>query len=120
METATIIAYIATFIALFFGLTALPQAVVGGFIGRFAGPLLGGLLGSIIAWLLVDWLWVTFEGGHIPIAALLGALAFIFGHGFISKEQLTEQSHRMMAAELWAILLLGVYLFFQTDVVRWY
>jgi len=120
METETIIAYAVTFAALFFSITALPQAIIGGLIGRFAGPLLGGLIGSIVSWLFIDWLWVTFEGGHIPIAALIGALAFIFAHGFISKEELTEQSNWMMAAELWAIILVGIFLFAHSDVIRWY
>ena len=63
----TIIAYIATIIALFLSITSLPQAIVGGFIGRYVGVLFGGLIGGIISWLLIDWLWVNFEGNHIII-----------------------------------------------------
>jgi hypothetical protein len=120
VETGTIIAYTVTFIALFFGITAFSQSIIGGLIGRFAGHILGGLIGGIIVWLLIDWLWVAFGGGHIPIIILICALVFIFGHGIISKKELTEQSNWMMAAELWAIILLGTILFIKSDVVRWY
>ena len=120
MRTETIIAYAATFIAVFLSITALPQAIIGGLIGRFSGPLLGGLIGGIVSWLFIDQLWITFEGGHIPLAALIGAMAFIFFHGFISEEELTEQSHWIMAAELWAIISVGIFLFIRSDVTRWY
>lgn len=120
MEVGTLVAYTLTFIALLFSITAWPQVIIGGLIGKLAGPLVGGLIGSIIAWHFVDWLWVAFEGGHVPIVALIGALVFIVGHGFISRGALTKQSNGLMAAEQWAIILIGISLFVQSETVRWY
>lgn len=121
---ATTIAYVLTGLAIFFAVTGLPQMMIGGLLGRLSGPgfgvLVGGLLGGVIAWVLVDFLWVWLEGGHVPIVALGAALVFLFGHGFVSKEELTETSHRMMAGEAWAIILVGVYLLVAPDVIRWY
>jgi hypothetical protein len=117
---ATIIAYALTMVAVFFSITALPQTIIGGLAGRVVGPLAGGLLGSIVAWFLVDFLWVWLEGAHIPLAVLGGALAFIFVHGVISKEELTEQSRWMMTAEAWAIVLVGIYLVVVPAEIRWY
>lgn len=117
---ATIIAYIATLTAVALTITSIPQMIVGGLLGRFLGPLMGGLLGSILTWLAIDWLWLTFEGGHIPIAALAAAMAVLFVHGYVSREELTEQSNWMMAAELWAIVLVGVGLCVMPANIRWY
>ena len=117
---ATIVAYVLTLVAVFFSITTLPQVIIGGFAGRAVGPLAGGLLGSIVAWFLVDFLWTWLEGAHIPIAALGAALAFIFVHGVISKEELTEQSQWMMAAEAWAIVLVGIFLLLVPAEIRWY
>lgn len=117
---ATVVAYASTMVAVFFGITALPQTIIGGLASRVVGPLVGGLLGSILAWLLVDLLWVWLEGAHVPIAALGAALAYIFLHGTISKQELTEQSRWLMAAEAWAIVLVGIYLIVFPTEIRWY
>ena len=117
---ATVVAYVLTMLAVFFAITALPQAFIGGLASRAVGRLAGGLLGSILAWLLVDLLWVWLEGAHIPIAALGAALAYIFLHGAISKEELTGPSHWLMAAEAWAIVLVGIYLIIFPADIRWY
>lgn len=117
---ATVVAYVSTMVAVFFSITVLPQALIGGLAARAVGPLIGGLLGSVLAWLLVDFLWVWLEGAHVPIAALGAALAYIFLHGAISKDELTGQSHWLMAAEAWAIVLVGIYLMVFPAEIRWY
>ena len=87
---------------------------------RMTGLLVGALIGSIVSWVIIDLLWLWFAGGHIPIAALSGAIIFIILHGLISKNELTKASQITMAAEAWAIILVGIYLVFIPDVVRWY
>ena len=120
MGIGTIIAYGLTFTALYFSITSLPQLLFAGLIGRVVGPLLSALVGSIFAWLLVDTLWVIFEGGHIPLTALAGGLIILFGIGHFNKEGLNNNAKWMMAAEQWGITLVSIYIYIQSDVVRWY
>lgn len=116
----TVIAYIITMVAIYFSITALPQMLIVGLLAKVVGILPGALLGSIFAWLIVDLLWFWFAGGHIPIAALCGALGFLFLHGAISKDELTETSRWMMTAEAWAIILVGIVLVVIPNQIRWY
>jgi hypothetical protein len=120
MQAPTIIAYLTTFIALFFSITSIPQAIIGGLAGRYTGPLFGMLLGSVIAWQLINILWVSFEGGQIPVVVLVSSLLFILTHGFIAKNELTQQSNWMMAAEMWGIILVGIFINIYADSIRWY
>lgn len=117
---ATIIAYIVTLAAVAITATGLVQAVLGGLIGRAVGPLFGALIGGLFVWFAIDFLWLWLEGDHVPIAALVGAIAVLFIHSAISKDSLTEQSNWMMAGEAWAIILIGVYLTLSLDIIRWY
>ena len=117
---ATVVAYVLTMLAVYRAITAIPQAFIGGLASGLGGRFAGGLLGSILAWLLVDLLWVWLEGAHVPIAALGAALAYIFLHGAISKDDLTGQSHWLMAAEAWATVLVGIYLMVFPAEIRWY
>ena len=117
---STAIAYIATIVAVILTVTGLLQAIIGGLVGRLGGPLLGALVGGIVVWLGIDFLWVWLEGGHVPIAALAAAIAVLFAHGAISKDELTQQSNWMMAGEAWAIILVGVYIVVVSEPIRWY
>lgn len=117
---ATIVAYVLTIAAVILTLTALVQTILGGLLGQMLGPLLGALVGGLIVWGGVEILWLWLEGGHVPIAALAGALAILFAHSAIAREQLTEQSNWMMAGEAWAIVLLGIYLVIFPESIRWY
>ena len=116
----TIAAYVLTLLAVFFSLTGLPALISGGLVGRAFGPLISGLMGYIVAWMLVDLLWIWLEGAQIPIAALAGAFVFILIHGAISKDELTEHSRWMMAAEAWALVVVGIYLVIVPAEIRWY
>ena len=117
---STIIAYIATLAAVILTVTALFQAIIGGLVGRLAGPLLGALIGGLVVWIGIDFLWRWLEGGHVPIAALAAAIAAIFAHGAISKDELSQQSNWMMAGEAWAIILVGVYVVIVSEPIRWF
>ena len=116
----TVLAYIATIAAVVLTITALLQAIICGLVGRLAGPLLGALVGGLVVWLGIDFLWIWLEGGHVPIAALAAALAAIFAHSAIAKDELTQQSNWMMAGEAWAITLVGVYVVVVSEPIRWY
>jgi hypothetical protein len=117
---ATIVAYCLTFLAVYFALTIIPMMLVGAVLGRIIGPMLSAFIGFIISWSIVNVLWVLFEGSNVPIAALLMALAFIFIHGWITKDELTTQSQWMKAAEAWAIIGIGVYLVVVLPEIRWF
>ena len=120
MNVKSIVAYVATLIVVYFSLSGLIQSLVGGLMSRAVGLLLGMLIGAIFAWGFIDLLWVFIEGGHIPLVLLIVAIAFIVLHSIISKKELTQASKWMMTAELWAIILYGVFLLLQPDSVRWY
>lgn len=120
MNVKSIVAYVVTLIVVYFSLSGLIQSLVGGLIGRAVGLLLGMLIGGICAWGLIDLLWVLIEGGHIPLVLLIAGMAFIVLHSIISKRELTQASKWMMTAELWAILLYGIFLVLQPGSVRWY
>lgn len=120
LEISTIIAYGVTLAAVFFGATGLPQALIGGLFGRAVDPMLGLLIGGLLTWGGVDLAWFYLEGDHIPISALILSVALIFLHGFISEERLTQQSRVVMAGEAWAVIIVGLALFFLQDSVRSY
>lgn len=113
--------YALTFAAVLFSITSLPSMLFGGILVRvFQVPLLVGMFtGYILSWSLVNWLWKTGEGGSIPLLALFGALGIIFVHGRISRKTLTSESNTTMAAEVWAIIIVGGYLVAMAEPVRW-
>jgi len=117
---STAIAYIATIAAVILTVTALLQAIIGRLVGRLAGPLLAALVGGLVVWLGIDTLWLWLEGGHVPLAALAAAIAALFAHSAISKDELTQQSNWIMAGEAWAIILVGIYVVIVSEPIRWY
>jgi hypothetical protein len=125
--TATIIAYILTALATYYSVTGIIQTTVGCSFGyivkRIAGefPYLSGMaVGAMAAWVLVGYLWRTFEGGHIPIAALGMAWGLLLLARVIGGKQLNYGAHLEMSAESWVIAAIGGYVILTSDVVRWY
>ncbi len=116
---ATLIAYALTVAAVAFSVTSLPQVLVGGLIARWAGILFGALVGGVLSWSAINLMWLWLEGNHIPIAALGAAVVTLFVHSFISRNNLSQQSLWLMAGEIWAIVLLAIYLVVFSDEIRW-
>ncbi len=81
---------------------------------------LGALAGGIVTWFLIDYIWLLADGGHIPFLALLIVFLFIGTLGTFTKEKLNAVSQQVAAAEMWAIVIVGIILFFRSDPFRWY
>ena len=114
-----VIAYIIIVLLVFFAITSFPQVLTGGLIGRITNILIGALVGSITTWLLIDLLWLKIMGNHIPILALGLSIITLFIHGYFDGESLTKISHQMMAAEAWAIILVGIYIIIISNNIQW-
>jgi cell shape-determining protein MreD len=91
-------------------------------VGIFKFDLLtGSVIGGVGAWIIIGLLWQLFEGGPIPIAALVGAIAFIFVYIQINRYELRPDTIQMMLAEVWGIIIYGVVFWaFVFGKLRWY
>lgn len=105
----TILAYFLTIVCVLFSITAAPQSLIGGIIGRFSNIMVGAFLGSVITWLGINFLWIKFEGGQLSILALLLSLATLFIHGNLRFKELNQNAKTLIAAELWGIIAVGIY-----------
>lgn len=121
MATQTIVAYVVTLLCVYFSITSAPIALLGGIIGRGLGNILiGGLLGAVLTWLGIAWLWKVFEGKPVPILVLAVTFLFLLSHSAIKKDELTQASQWMIAAEQWGIIIVGVIMLLSTESIRWY
>ncbi len=121
MKIVTFLAYGITLISVFFSITSIPQIIIGGFVGRITGQaLLSMLFGGIVSWFIISWLWKTIEGGIIPFAVLAGAFLVLGAHSTFQQDELTAESHTMIGAEQWAIVIVGALIMTQSKMIRWY
>lgn len=120
MANATLIAYIATAAAVLGSVTALVQLLIGAMFGRVLGVFPSALAGSFLAWGIIDFLWVTYEGRHVPIAALAGAIVFVLLRGLWRGDLKDGKTLWTVSAETAAILILGGYIVLSFSPVRWY
>jgi len=111
--------YIITSLLVFFAITQILQSFVGGLIGRFTNLLLGMFLGSLVTWLIIDFLWILIEKGHIPILSLGINILILFVHANIEFKKLTKVSKKMIVAEIWAIISYGIILMIVFRPIRW-
>lgn len=113
------VAYAITFFAVILVNPAF-IGIVGGLLARGIGLLGGIFIAGLIWWNIISKTWEKFEGGVTPIAALVGALFFLFIHAAISNKELTSLSKWNMAGEAWAIIVFGGYLMFSSSSIRWF
>lgn len=97
---ATIIAYVITIGCVLFTVTSIIQMLIGGLIGRFSNAMIGAFIGSVITWMLINFLWVKYEGGQIPILALLLSIGTLFLYGSFQNKELNQNAKTLMAAEI--------------------
>lgn len=116
---ATTIAYVATLACVLFALTTLLQSLFGGIIGRFTNTMIGSFIGSVLCWLLINFLWVKFEGEQLPILVMVLSLGILLTQGGKNSDGLTEHAKTMMAAEMWGIIAVGIYVLIDFG-LRWY
>jgi hypothetical protein len=107
----TLIFYVVTFILAAISITTavsmiftLPFALI--FKHNF--PSMQSINGFFITWLLIDFLWVKFEGKHIPILLLVGIIGILFFQG--KKGNHTSEGLNLLFSEIWAIILLCIYI----------
>ena len=131
MGIATIVAYIATFASVYFSVTGFPGLVLAMVLGAQKRPrtakeieksaMATMFAGYLFAWALVDLLWFSLEGGHIPLVALIGVIVFTSIHSKVSATLLNPGAQVSIGAEQSAVIAVGVYLFFFTSSpARWY
>lgn len=116
---ATIFAYFLTILCVLLGLTSIPQSLIGGLVSRFSNLLLGAFLGSVVTWLALNFLWIKFEGSPLSVLAIVLSLGTIFMHGNLSSKELNQNAKTLMAAEMWGILVVGIYVLAKFG-IRWY
>ena len=113
----TVLAYILTFLAVFLPINSSLIGLIGGIAGRLMGFHMGALFASFIIWNVISFLWLTFEGGYVPITVLLGSIAILF---ISINDGLTKIAKDIIAAEQWAIIIFGCWLMYNSEVIRWY
>jgi hypothetical protein len=116
----TIVAYVVTLALAALAVTAIPVALVGGVLGRGLGLRVGGLFAGILTWTGVNFLWHWLEGGSVPMAALAGSLVGLAIQESMISRELNPHAKVLLAAEMWAIVLVGLGLAVLATPVRWY
>lgn len=116
----TVLAYFVTLALAALAITSIPIAIVGGLLGRGLGAHLGALVAGVVTWVGVAALWHGLEGGAVPLAALAGSLVALAIQGKASAHQLNPHAKILVAAEMWAIVLVGLGLVVFAPPVRWY
>ncbi len=119
----TILAYVVTIGLAVVGLTALPITLAGGLVARMSGHgglLLGMLVGGLLTWVGLEWLWLTLEGGMIPLTVFAVSFVAIGAHGAMAGNKLNPMAQRAMGAEMWAILGVALGVAFMSGSMRWY
>jgi hypothetical protein len=115
------IAYVVTLSTVYFAITLIPQTSIARIISRvIRSPLLCAYFGSIITWSFINFLWKVLEGGPMPIAVLISAIALLFLQGIIGRNELNATAKLTMAAEVCAIITCGIYLVVDYSPIRWF
>jgi len=119
----TTVCYLVAAATIYFAVPGMLQMACGGILSIVTFGALGirltMFLGASLAWGLLCGLWRFVEGGQMPIVVLAGGFVYLFVHGALAKDELTEQSEQMMAAEAWGIVAVAAMLMYYTDPIRW-
>jgi hypothetical protein len=120
----TLLAYLIAFAAIYLAVPAMLLGLFGGIFNiitfRTCGVHFVLLFGSFAAWLLLALLWHWTEGGMMPMTVFAGGFLFLFIHSHISREELTPESTKAMAAEAWGLLIAASLILLNSDGIRWY
>lgn len=117
----TIAFYLGTLFLVLIGLTSAPQSLISGLSTRAFGMSflqIGALLGGLLTWIIINFLWVKIEGGPIPLL-LIGLTLIIMGI-ILTRKSLNMLARKNLIAEMWSIIIIGIYIVFQFDYIRWY
>lgn len=117
-----ILLYVLTIGVVYIHATSIPQALLGRLFSKFngyPGLLLGSFSGAIATWFLIDFIWRISTGQHIPFLMLGLAMSWLFLHYMVSYKQLNEGARHLMPAEFFAILVVALYLLFQSEASVW-
>lgn len=120
---ATIIAYIITLVCVFFAITPFLPSLAAGIFGRVAGMgvgmTVGAFTGAILTWLLINFLWMRFEGQQLPVLAMALSFGILSIHGSMSAKELNQNAKTLMVAEMWGIIAVGIFIIAKFG-LRWY
>lgn len=119
----TYLLYAAMLPILYFAVPAMLQMVFSMIIMlatfRVLGAHIALLLGAVVAWSLLSFLWQLIEGGMMPIAVFAAGFVFLFVHGALKADALSQHSKTAMAAEALGIIIVAGSTIAIMDGVRW-
>lgn len=117
----TIAFYIGTIALVASSATAILQSIIGIVFSRLSGNvMLGMFLGAVAVWMLIQYAWVSFEGGQVPVAVYAASIGALCVHGYVSADKLNENARFMMSAEIWAMVAVGFGAGVMESAIRWY
>ena len=121
-----IFGYIVVAVAVLLGIPTLAGFLLAGLMIRI--PALRALFGAFwslpeflaswLIWIGIAYLWQLALGQSIPIALLIAASAWVVWSA--RDEHLSELGRILASAELWGILVAGVFVAIYSDAIRWY
>ncbi|MCZ4317460.1 hypothetical protein O4H26_00490 [Aequorivita viscosa] len=110
MNYTIILGYLVLFIIQYFAIQAIPITLVGGIISKFINIYLGILIAGILTWLGINFIWFKVFDYQLPLLAFILSIGFQFWHLKKAQHELTETSKQMVVGEIWAIILVAIYI----------
>jgi hypothetical protein len=110
MDYTFILGYLVLLLIQYFTIQAIPITLVGGIISKFTNIYVGVLIAGILTWLGINFIWFKIFDYQLPLLVFILSIGFQFRHLKKSEFELTETSKKMVVGEIWAIILVAIYI----------
>jgi hypothetical protein len=110
MDYTIILGYLILLLIQYFAIQAIPITLVGGIISKFTNIYVGVLIAGILTWLGINLIWFKIFDYNLPLLAFILSIGFQFWHLKKAQFELTETSKKMVIGEIWAIILVAIYI----------
>jgi hypothetical protein len=115
----TIFAYIITILLSRTGIVdflSFPITAIVGIISRF--QIIGAIAGFFVTYLLIDFLWIRFDGNNMPLS--LPILFILWDFSFDLKRRLTKEGEKQNIGDQIALSMIVIKLLFFSGSIRWF
>lgn len=116
----TIILYIVLILLSATGIITIPSSLLSMLIATINKNFyITTLVSSIIWWIIIAFLWKLIVGQNIPILALGICIVALFFNSWLQRKKLNANAQKMLAGEVWAIIIIGIALLIKSNPIRW-